>query len=51
MTVAGTNYRQRGKPERVMTEIRREILQKISARLKKERRLTFRRKIQTFGRV
>jgi hypothetical protein len=33
----GSLYRRRGKPERVMAEIRREILRKISARLKKER--------------
>jgi hypothetical protein len=37
MMVAKSNYRQRGRPERVMAEIRREILRKISARLKKER--------------
>jgi hypothetical protein len=30
-------YRRRGKPERVMAEIRRTLLRKISARFKKER--------------
>jgi hypothetical protein len=33
-------YRQRGKPERVMAEIRRTLLEKISARLEKERKET-----------
>jgi hypothetical protein len=30
-------YRRRGNPERAMAEIRRILLQKISARMKKER--------------
>jgi hypothetical protein len=33
-------YRRRGKPERVMAEIRQTLLQKISARLEKERKET-----------
>jgi hypothetical protein len=33
----GSLYRQRGKPQRAMAEIRRMLLRKISARLKKER--------------
>jgi hypothetical protein len=37
MTTEASLYRKRGKPERAMAEIRREILRKLRVRLKKER--------------
>jgi hypothetical protein len=37
MKICSTLYRRRGKPERVMAEIRRMLLRRISARLEKER--------------
>jgi transaldolase len=37
VTTEPSLYRKRGKPERAMAEIRRALLRKISARLKKER--------------
>jgi hypothetical protein len=37
MTTEASLYRKRGKPERAMADIRREILRKLRVRLEKER--------------